>query len=136
MRTFEQFKNNKDINHRDSDGSTPLINAVITNNLKKVKKLILQGANINIQDDAGYTALMWAILEYNEGQQKGIYDKSDHQIYLEILKEILKAKPDLSIKDEENMSFWDLSGTKTREYMLSVAGEDIQLYLDTEKYNL
>ncbi len=42
-----------------------LIDAVINNNFKEVRKLIKKGVNVNLQEDK-YTALYYAIFNYDE----------------------------------------------------------------------
>ena len=56
--------NKIDCNQIDiSDGRTPLIDAVIVGNLYFCKKLIEIGADINVKDNGGMTALKRAELE-------------------------------------------------------------------------
>lgn len=52
--------NLKEKNNKNSNGRTHLINAVLNKNFKECKSLIQKGANINIQDNFGSTALMYA----------------------------------------------------------------------------
>ena len=40
----------------------PLIKAVLNNNISEVEKVLAEGANINQQDEKGYTALIWACM--------------------------------------------------------------------------
>ena len=53
-----------DINIQDKDKRTPLIHAVIDNQIEMVRLLIYNGAKINIQDSLGYTALHYAAQNY------------------------------------------------------------------------
>lgn len=50
-----------DIEQRDNDGRTLLINSVCYERVKIVKFLLNRGADINIQDDMGFTALHFAV---------------------------------------------------------------------------
>jgi ankyrin repeat protein len=52
-RTLQEFG----INVQDGDGRTALINSVIENQIEFVKWLVDNGADINIQDRGGYSAL-------------------------------------------------------------------------------
>ncbi len=60
-------------------------------NTKKVKELLALGADINIQDYNGFTALMWAI--YNG--------------HTETAKELIKAGADVNIQDDEGWTALD-----------------------------
>ena len=64
--------------------STPLIKAVQVENIECVKLLIEYGADINLKDDDGYTALMRAVeMRYNDIVEvlvKGGADKEKEQI--------------------------------------------------------
>ena len=139
IKLFERIKDENDVNFIDPrDGSSSLIIAVIEHDLDKVKRLISEGANLNHQSNDnfdGLTALMWAINEYNEGNESypGIPDVDKT---LEILKEIAKQEQDLSLKNIYDETFWDLAGPKTREILLSVAKDRVELFLNMEKYNL
>ncbi|UYV81988.1 hypothetical protein LAZ67_21000316 [Cordylochernes scorpioides] len=55
------IKSGFDVNSRDIDGDTPLMQAVRTNNLTNAKILIIAGANINARDNRGLTPLLYAI---------------------------------------------------------------------------
>lgn len=50
----------------DEYGRDALINSVIANDIGKVKNLIENKANINIQDDNGWSPLHFAAQEFNE----------------------------------------------------------------------
>ena len=50
------------IDIKDSDGQTPLYNAIAIPNFDMVKTLINRGANINVQDNDGNTPLHWAAM--------------------------------------------------------------------------
>lgn len=51
---------NRDINHQDTDGYTPLIKASAIGDRRMVKLLIENGADVNIQNNYGDTALIRA----------------------------------------------------------------------------
>jgi ankyrin repeat protein len=57
------LKNNIDI--KDPEGRTALINAAFSNNLELLKWLIENNAKIDTQDNNGYTALHFACQEGN-----------------------------------------------------------------------
>jgi ankyrin repeat protein len=59
-----------DIESRDPDGLTPLINAIVAGNTEVVETLIQRGANINVWNAEGETALMTAVW----WGQRGIVD--------------------------------------------------------------
>ncbi len=51
-------KSNSKINQRNSEGLTPLLEAVQSDNMDLVAKLLEQKSNPNLQDiESGYTAL-------------------------------------------------------------------------------
>lgn len=52
-----------DVNHRDKDGYTALIQAVTWNKLECVHALIEAKAELNHQSETGWTALKWAIVK-------------------------------------------------------------------------
>jgi uncharacterized protein len=54
-----------DINIKDRDGRTPLINSVIDNNLVITRYLLSNGANVNIQDRNGYASLHFSCQNQN-----------------------------------------------------------------------
>lgn len=60
-----------DVNIRDKDGSTPLINAAYYNDIEAVKILISFNANLELFDYDGYTALMYAAM--NNCKEAGEY---------------------------------------------------------------
>ena len=54
------------INHKDKWGETPLHDAILDANIKRVEKLIELGANVNLQNDSDTTPLYIAIYCKNE----------------------------------------------------------------------
>ncbi len=52
-----------DINARDNNGSTPLIEAASDGNKDLVESLLAKGADVNARDKSGCTPLMWAAIE-------------------------------------------------------------------------
>jgi len=61
-----------DVNSRDSEGSTPLMQAAHTGNLAMVSVLLAAGAEVNACDERGWTALMKAA--YNAELDRGFAD--------------------------------------------------------------
>ena len=56
----KHLANGADINARDSDGLTPLIQAAFKGHNELVELLIAEGADVNAKDDDGSTALDFA----------------------------------------------------------------------------
>ena len=55
--------NNQYINTCDKDGRTPLMNAIIENQIDKARTLLNAGANVNTKDKNGNTALVYAAIK-------------------------------------------------------------------------
>ncbi|KAJ1904637.1 hypothetical protein LPJ81_002379 [Coemansia sp. IMI 209127] len=55
-----------DIDHRDDQGSTPLICASCFGHTHIAELLLEYGASVDTQDNSGWTALMWATTNQNE----------------------------------------------------------------------
>lgn len=72
-----------DINAKDKNGETSLTRAVFLNNLKEVKWLIANRANLDSQNKDGYTALMFACFLG----------------YFNITSTLMEAKANLDIQD-------------------------------------
>lgn len=82
-----------DINVRDDRGITPLIMTVQALNLEKAKILVELGANLDLKDISGKTALIQVI--ESEGEQ---------ELKLKFLKLLLEADADPNIKYESGWS--------------------------------
>lgn len=54
------------INTQDKEKRTPLIHTIIDNKLEMTKILIQKGADVNLQDYIGYTALHYAAQNHSE----------------------------------------------------------------------
>jgi hypothetical protein len=65
MPTSPGSSGNEDVNEKDKDGRTALIEAAATGNTDRVKSLIAAGADVNAQHNDGQTALMDAALRGN-----------------------------------------------------------------------
>lgn len=76
-----------DINQKDKDGLTPLINAIQDNNFLNVKMLIEEGADVNITDNSGFSPLMIACLAPDHTKDN-----------LDIIKLLLNSGADKSIR--------------------------------------
>ncbi|KAG2417025.1 hypothetical protein HFD88_008242 [Aspergillus terreus] len=61
-----------DIEQRTEDGETPLVHAVLGNNLECVRRLLQAGANINAQCQQGWTPLMRAIYHSRSDEMTGL----------------------------------------------------------------
>ena len=51
------------VNAKGAGGSTSLMNAVLYSDLATVRDLLTRGADVNIRNDVGATALMWALTD-------------------------------------------------------------------------
>jgi ankyrin repeat protein len=71
------------LSSKDKEGRTPLINATIENQYDTVKVLIEKRANVNEQDNNGYSALHFASQNY----------------YINIAKLLIESNADVNIKD-------------------------------------
>ncbi len=84
-----------DINARFNEGSTALMIAAFNHNIDVVRVLLEAGADVNLQNDFGSTALMEAVLFDFEG---------DTQVLLEVL---LEAGANIYVKDEKGLTAMD-----------------------------
>ena len=88
------------LNTRNSQGLTPLLEAVQTNNINRVAELLEQKCNPNIQDtESGYTALH-KVFQFNQCLLKG-----NLKMALLILRH---GGIDFNIKDNEKMTFLEM----------------------------
>ena len=55
-----------DVNARDEGGSTPLMRAAVNGNTDVAKLLLDHGADVNVQDRHGWSALHFAAQKYDE----------------------------------------------------------------------
>lgn len=83
----------EDVNKLYYNGNTLLIIACDYKNLYLVKDLIANGANVNIQNNNGKTALMFICSEYYSAGDLGY-------IYL-IIKELINAGANVNLKDND-----------------------------------
>lgn len=63
------------VNMQDSDGSTPLMEAIKNNDLKAVNYLLTNGAEVDMRDSNGQTALHHAFIQKNTRVIKWLLDK-------------------------------------------------------------
>lgn len=89
-------QNDIDPNPQDIHGSTPLDLAVANGHIDVVKSLLKKGADPNIKDQNGKTALHIAAVSLGK-----------NEIMAEIMKELLNAGADINIRDEENKKAFD-----------------------------
>jgi len=134
-----------------------LIEAVESNNLKMVKELIKAGANLDILDNIGNTALILASYRNNieiakelikAGANVNSQDKygSTALIYasyknnIEITKELIKAGADWNLKNYDNdYYFLNYLVEEDKDKIIEEFPEEYENYLikkDAEKYNL
>jgi TPR repeat protein len=81
-----------DANARSEDGYTPLMYAVAKGNPEVVREIVSGGADVNIQSSTGWTALMFAAKDKPE-----------------LLELLLKAKPDLTLKNNVGQTAYDIA---------------------------
>ena len=77
--------NNIDINNKDIDGNTPLINCVFNGyvHINIIKLIIKNGADINAQNNDGISSLMISSLEDNYDITKILIDEKEINIFLQ-----------------------------------------------------
>lgn len=126
---IKRYLSEVDIDIRDPEQRTALINAAFYNNIDLLQWLIEKSANINAQDSIGFTALHFACQERHIESVKmllmhnaniNIVDKYGNTPAwvtimnwkggenLPILKELYKHKADLSIKNNAGNSAIDI----------------------------
>ena len=107
-------KLNVNTNYQRRNGSTALIYAIYEKNYKIVKYLCEKGADKELRDETGHTALMYAI-----------YMCPDIALYLIINGSNVNIK---NIKDETPMHFAAMSGNLLIIKLLHERGADINVY--------
>ena len=112
----EAIKNGADVNAKDKEGNTALIDAagsINKNNKEIVELLINSGADVNAKNNAGWTALMSAAFEGNK----------------EIVETLIKAGADVNAKDSYGDTALILAatnyGSKDVIEILIKAGADV-----------
>ncbi len=83
-----QYSDYIDLNKKDEYGNA-LISAVKFNDIILVEKLLKKGIDINVQDENGDTALIWAVFKSN----------------LPMVELLLKYNPDKILKNKEEITF-------------------------------
>jgi hypothetical protein len=84
---------------RGDNESTLLMAAVVTQNVEMIEFLLVRGAQPNLMDRYGRTALMLAVL----------YRENAEQDLLEVVKVLLKHGADTQLKNREEMTAKDLA---------------------------
>jgi ankyrin repeat protein len=84
-----------DINARDSKNSTALILAVDKNNIESIKTLLMHGADVNLANKGGFTALASLI--------------SNDLITNELLELFIEAGADLNIQTKKGQTLFQLA---------------------------
>ena len=68
---FRTLIKNTDVNYQDSKGRTPLMYAVMNNNISIVRILLENNANINLIDKEGFSAITYAsVLLFDNGDSR------------------------------------------------------------------
>lgn len=86
---LHSIKGGELVNKKNHHNLSPLIIAVRDNYVNKVKILLKNNANLNYQDNNGWSALMWA----------SRYDGNEN-----IFKILLKFNPNLNVQDDNGWS--------------------------------
>ena len=82
------LKNKKLLNHKTTNGTTPLMIACKHSSVKSIQVLLTAGADVNMQDNDGFTALMMASINCNEMSS------------MECVRELLQAGADVNLQTE------------------------------------
>jgi ankyrin repeat protein len=98
------FENKADLDIPDSEGNTPLMVASLSDDV--TKKLISLGASLNVQNKAGETALMRAVLQLSQP----------------VVTTLVEACADTTIKNKEKQTAEDL--VKVAENLAQAAQKD------------
>ena len=61
-------RNPRAVRRRGANGATPLMYAVLYSDLPTVRTLLTKGADPNVADHAGATALMWAVDDHAKAE--------------------------------------------------------------------
>eukprot|EP00919_Chromeraceae_sp_WS-2016_P029492 GHVR01070169.1.p1 GENE.GHVR01070169.1~~GHVR01070169.1.p1 ORF type:complete len:509 (+),score=90.75 GHVR01070169.1:60-1586(+) len=67
-----------DVNLQNNNGLTPLLVAVMINDVPMIKFLIEKGANVNAADEKGYTSLHYVYSTHNVMRRKYVYDNGKY----------------------------------------------------------
>jgi ankyrin repeat protein len=92
------------INERDFRGETPLMKAAENGDLAKTKSWIEKGADVNMQDDLGYTALHNALAlgEDNDiWKQEDMWPPSQSKGYLGLVTLLVNAGANINLKTNQ-----------------------------------
>jgi len=100
------FKAAKNINERDDEtGETLLFYTIGLGNKDVAKMLIDAGIRIDVQNDAGYTALAQAVLQiYNYPPSPNILQKPYVKPYVELIAYLIQQGADPNIKNKKGES--------------------------------
>lgn len=107
-----------DLNAQDSEGRTPLMDAIIQGDLEAVKLLRKNGANINLKDAYGNTALILASLVNN----------SEIVQYL-----INDVEIDLNARNKDGLSALNIASARYGIEGMPIESEDAKKYFESDK---
>jgi uncharacterized protein len=132
---------NENIEIKDKNGRTSLLNAVINDNLRIVKMILDHGANINVQDSLGYSALHYASQNQSIEMTKLLIEKGSmidgldaygntplgravftSRGHGQVIKLLLDAGADKEIKNSHGLSPMDLAK--------SIGNYDVKRFLE------
>jgi len=127
----ELIKAGADLNRQDNNsGLTPLIFASANGNMASSKKLIDFGANLDIQDNFGDTAL----ISCARNSKQPAYRKN-----IEIIRYLIKNGADWNLKNNKNKDFLNYLRPYDKKIIREEFPEKYKDYIlkkDIEKYNL
>jgi ankyrin repeat protein len=121
-----------DVNYRDVCDNTPLHKATNIKFASAIELLIKNGANVNVQNDLGYTPLMNVIASGSWMFSKDTRGKKSISL-------LIDAGADLNYRNYRGLDMFDLSGQEVKLFIKEKYPEKYEEYIvkkDAEKYNL
>ena len=138
----EEFATISNPDQKDKNGCTQLMKAAKTGSLWLVKSLIKSGANVNLCDNEGYTALMYALRYQNSTEvvdylvQNGarLNDKNDFGTSTLALTSMWSENPEILEKVLKSYSPGDKEIFKC--FILTIISENTSLISQSQKINI
>lgn len=124
------IKAGANVNSIQHNGETPLMRASFKGFASGVELLIENNAKVNLINNEGYSAIMYAIVDR--------YNFSKYQSYKKIVDILIENDADLNIKNTKEEDIFDIND-KLVEYISNKFPEKYKEYLEKKeanKYNL